>query len=168
MIHKVYMLTNNETGKSYVGMTVGTIENRIRQHVYHGSTVGAEIAKYGIECFTISILYRVRSRKRALDLEQQAIDRYQTHTPNGYNMSARGRRYPGRGGPKKGNRNSRRRPVVAMDDHRTVVHRFETIMCAANALGIHRNTIHRAIANPHYTSGGFHWKDADDDASHGG
>lgn len=122
----------------------------------------------GVDRFTVETLGTYETKAEGLDAEDAAIKAHGTHEPGGYNRRQRGGRYPGCGGAGEGNTNSRRRAVSAYDSTGKLVQTYPTVLDAAKAHGIQRNTIHRAITHPHYTAGGYHWKDAGSPAPHGG
>lgn len=159
MSHTVYLVTNTVTGKRYVGCTSKPLENRMYHHAKRGA-MAEDISRIGLHSFLAEVLHTCETKQAARDIEDAEIKRLRTHTPYGYNRRQRGGRYPGAGGAGEGNTNSRRRPVTAHYPDGIEAAYYDTVMDAAKALRIQRNTIHRAILNPHYTAGGFHWRDA--------
>lgn len=168
MMFTVYMIRHRATGKAYVGITTMPLTRRVYHHMQRGTCVGRAMAQDGADAFEVLTLSTHATKDAGLEAESAAIWKHGTHAPDGYNHRARGGRYPGCGGAGEGNKNSRRRAVSAYDKQGNKVQDYPTIMDAAKALGVQRNTIHRAIINPHYTSGGFHWRDAGSPAPHGG
>lgn len=82
------------SGKSYVGITVGTTQQRWGRHVYVSSTgegyaIGAAIRKYGREDFTVETLLEA-DRKYLLEIEPKLIELYGSQTPGGYNIVSGG------------------------------------------------------------------------------
>lgn len=164
----VYKITHKPTGKAYIGVTTMDLPRRVYHHQQRGTSIGAAMNEHGAEQFEITALSQHATKVEGLMAESAAIWAHDTHTPNGFNRRARGGKYPGCGGAGEGNTNSRRRAVSAYDHAGNLVQTYPTVMDAAKAHGVARNTIHRAIIHPHYTSGGFHWKDAGSPAPHGG
>lgn len=165
---KVYKITHTATGRGYIGVTTMPIDHRVYHHMKRQTPIGALMKQLGKDAFTVEVLSKHTSKAAGLEAESAAIWQHRTHEPDGFNRRARGGRYPGCGGAGEGNTNSRRRAVSAYDRAGKLVQTYPTVMDAAKALGIQRNTIHRAITHPHYTSGGYHWKDAGRPAPHGG
>lgn len=155
----VYLVTNTVTGKQYVGVTTDAITKRLYWHskVRTGSLYPT-ILEYGVAAFTIVCLSTHDDKEDALAEEARQIVALDTHMPSGYNRQVRGGRYPGRGGPKPGNTNSRRTPVRQCTRLGHPMRTWPTVTDAAKALGIQRNTIHRAMSNPSYTAAGYRWQ----------
>ena len=88
----VYLVTNTVNGKRYVGQTNRSLARRWSQHC---SSVGCcalsgAIQKYGKENFSIEPLFDVPTRELADEFEIEYIERYCTHSPNGYNLKSGG------------------------------------------------------------------------------
>lgn len=92
----IYKLTS-PSGKSYIGQTVRSIEDRFKQHVNRarlddklGCTyLNAAIKKYGFDNFKHEILLEINNN--LLDeYEIKLIDVYNTLEPNGYNLTKGG------------------------------------------------------------------------------
>lgn len=101
----IYIITNNITGKQYIGQSIH-IEKRMKEHQYcnslHTSYLENSIQKYGWENFTWNILYKCKPEQ--LDLEEQKfIALYNTYH-NGYNLT--------RGGDLKGYGNPMHNPIL--------------------------------------------------------
>lgn len=152
----VYVVTNAVNDKRYVGMT-SKPAIRLLQHSYRGA-MRADIARHGIDCFTLTVLSVHENRADALSEEQAQIVAQRSHIPNGYNRRMRGGRYPGCGGAGSQNKNSRRVECVAYYPDGHEAFRFPTVLDASKSLGIARNTIHRCFRFPEYRAGGYHWK----------
>ena len=165
---QVYKITHRETGRAYIGVTSMTLPKRITYHKVRQNPIGAAMRQHGDDAFTVEVLSTHGDKESGMSAESEAIWQHGTHDPVGYNRRVRGGKYPGCGPQHFGNKFSRRRAVSAFDRTGKLVQTYDTVMDAAKALCIHRNTIHRAIAKPHYTAGGYHWKDAGSPAPHGG
>jgi hypothetical protein len=143
----------------YVGVTTMTLHNRMLAHKGDGP-MSALLKAEGLEGFEYSVVQSFSSKEQALAAEAALIHQLGCHEPSGFNRQVRGGRYPGRGGPKLGNMNSRRRAVAQLTKDGEVVRIWPTVLDAANTLGIARNTIHRCFRHPTYSAGGFRWKAA--------
>ena len=92
----IYKITNTVNGKSYIGQTVNdAMKGRIPLHLRgKGSPLIANaIAKYGESAFDIVILHNNIFNFMLDILEIEAIAKFNTLAPNGYNLE-----YGGRGG----------------------------------------------------------------------
>lgn len=159
MSHTVYLVTNQATGRQYVGCTTMGLHSRMLHH-FHKGAMAADATTMGRHVFVAEVLHTCDTKGAARNLEDAEIKARNTHEPHGYNRRQRGGSYPGCGGAGKENRNSRRRAVEAYHPDGALAGTYDTVLDAAKAQGIQRNTIHRAILNPHYTAGGFFWRDA--------
>ena len=86
----IYKITNTVNGKSYIGKTTrDAVKTRIRDHLRgKGSQpVKDEIEKYGKDAFTYEILRDGIIPEFLGDLEIEAIAKYNTVVPNGYNLT---------------------------------------------------------------------------------
>ncbi len=74
---KIYLITNKVNGKQYVGLTIGPLDSRLKQHIAAAkkgrkAPLPNAIRKYGAEAFTIQL---IRNDARSFDeLQQQEID----------------------------------------------------------------------------------------------
>jgi len=74
---KIYLITNKVNGKQYVGLTIGPLDARLKQHIAAAkkgrkAPLPNAIRKYGAEAFTIKL---IRNDARSFDeLQQQEID----------------------------------------------------------------------------------------------
>jgi group I intron endonuclease len=89
----VYLLTNIDTGRSYVGQTTQAVPfDRIfthRKSALSGNSsniLHRAIRKYGWSAFRIEIIANCDNRKALDAAEAYFIELYQTMSPNGYNM----------------------------------------------------------------------------------
>lgn len=91
----IYKITNAVNDKSYIGQTIHDAEKtRIRRHL-NGHSRGSElvkraIEKYGKDAFTYEILYDGIIPEFLDDLEIEAIKKFNTIAPNGYNLTTGG------------------------------------------------------------------------------
>ena len=86
-MYKVYLITNIENKKQYVGITKFSIEERFFQHTKRGFLLTEAIQKYGEQNFSIELVEEVESSERAYELEIFYIQKYNTKVPNGYNLT---------------------------------------------------------------------------------
>ncbi len=86
-MYKVYLITNIENKKQYVGITKFSIEERFFQHTKRGFLLTEAIQKYGEQNFFIELVEEVESTERAYELEIFYIQKYNTKVPNGYNLT---------------------------------------------------------------------------------
>lgn len=103
---KIYLITNQSTGKQYVGQTITTLESRLKGHFAEARKGGG--AKGGLkdamrnfpeEDFIIEEIDSfIKCRKELDDLENKRIDQYNTMAPNGYNL----RQFSAFGGGQRG------------------------------------------------------------------
>lgn len=93
----IYILTNTQNGKQYVGQTCGPPKYRWKAHVrearrkIHCPLLGRAILKYGPEVFSLSVVNLTGSSRDWVNfVEQWFIDELQTQKPNGYNVEPGG------------------------------------------------------------------------------
>jgi group I intron endonuclease len=92
----VYLLTNLENGKRYVGKTKHDLDRRWYNHIQDargGSSyaIHAAIRKYGRESFNRAVLGEYTTEEEALLAEKKFIAKLGTFGENGYNMCEGGR-----------------------------------------------------------------------------
>jgi group I intron endonuclease len=87
--YKIYKITNNITGKLYIGLTKRDLKIRFRQHCYVNKCayLFRAIKKYGPQNFSINELTRVNSLGEAQKQESRYIIELNTLCPNGYNLT---------------------------------------------------------------------------------
>lgn len=93
--YKIYLITNSLNGKQYVGLTIGTLQDRLKQH-FASARKGRKaplpnaIRKYGESFFTIEL---IRSDAQTYEeLQEQEIHEIATRgtIKNGYNSAVGG------------------------------------------------------------------------------
>ncbi len=93
--YKLYLITNNQTKKEYVGITIGSLEKRLKSHFSAAkrgrkNALSNAIRKYGEKSFDIKI---IRSDARSFDeLQSQEIEEIaeRNSIKNGYNTAVGG------------------------------------------------------------------------------
>jgi group I intron endonuclease len=90
----VYKITNTETGKSYIGYTSLTPQERWIQHVYESgykskTKFKKSIRKHGVECWTHEILKTTETKEEAVCVEIEMIKFFDTYR-TGYNSTLGG------------------------------------------------------------------------------
>lgn len=83
----VYITTNLVNGKKYVGSHRGDIND---SYLGSGKALKLAFKKYGRENFDREILQETKNIKDARKLEEQYIQKYNTLSPNGYNIHPSG------------------------------------------------------------------------------
>ena len=83
----IYRITNNLNGKTYVGQTQRTLEERMRYHLKEDLYVDRAIKKHGIENFTVDVLEQCATLDELNEQEKYWIATLNTKAPNGYNLT---------------------------------------------------------------------------------
>lgn len=91
MFGAVYVITNQIDGKSYVGQTTRTLEQRFAEHAKADSLLGNAIRRYGAENFSIEILAACETKAELDDKERLYIEKLNCKHPYGYNSTEGGR-----------------------------------------------------------------------------
>lgn len=92
----IYLVTNRLNGKQYVGQTLrDDIELRWKEHrkickASLGKYIYNAYLKHGIENFDFKVICNCDNEK-CNDLEEEYIQKYNTISPNGYNLKSGGR-----------------------------------------------------------------------------
>jgi group I intron endonuclease len=93
----IYIIENLENGKSYIGQTTRTIEQRFNEHCKSFSgchMLRNAIQKYGRDCFSIEAIWEGECPQEQLnELEIHYIKHFNSIYPHGYNLT-----YGGEGG----------------------------------------------------------------------
>lgn len=91
----IYCIYNKNTGKMYIGQTVRTLKERFHEHKNaHKSLktlIGRSIRKHGKDSFECYQLDFAESQDQLDYLELMYIAKYNTISPNGYNLRSGGR-----------------------------------------------------------------------------
>ena len=81
------MFENKITHKKYVGQTVRSFDERLKEHVRKRKTLlGKAINKYGLENFYYCVLYEAKTIEELNEMEKYFIKVFDTVAPNGYNL----------------------------------------------------------------------------------
>ena len=103
MIHYIYCYTNKINNKQYIGQT-NNLERRKKQHIQdsihqhsgrekvYEQPIHCAIRKYGINNFNIEVLKIIDTQdwNEVNKIESEYIKKYNTLSPNGYNLKAEG------------------------------------------------------------------------------
>jgi len=92
IVGELYKITFKTRGKSYIGITIHNSAKRIKQHAAPSCTtlVGRAYNKYGRADTKIEILATSDDFNELCRLEREAICKYNTLSPNGYNRTVGG------------------------------------------------------------------------------
>lgn len=95
MTGHVYKITNQITGKEYVGFTTRSVEHRFKKHksmVYKKgcSALYRAMEKYGKENFTVQVLFTSEDLSELKKAESEYIISHRTLSPHGYNLTTGG------------------------------------------------------------------------------
>lgn len=90
----IYLIRNKVNGKIYIGQTVESISKRFTRHCSEcnldGMVITKAIFKYGKENFTIEKIHECSSMEELNMMEEFYIKKYDTLSPNGYNIKSGG------------------------------------------------------------------------------
>lgn len=93
----VYKITNNVTGRAYIGITTKSVRHRWKAHLCNAFVKNVDyylyraMRKYGKEAFSVETLYEASSHKELISVEKGLIAQYGTYsTANGYNQTLGG------------------------------------------------------------------------------
>ena len=83
----IYKITNNINGKVYIGQTIRTLDERIREHKrFKKSLISKAFRKYGFKNFIFEIIDNADSIEELNDKECKWIKLYNCIVPLGYNQ----------------------------------------------------------------------------------
>jgi group I intron endonuclease len=91
----IYKVTNKVNGKCYVGQTIQKLEKRIQGHLKESKMENnrpflLSIKKYGIDNFLFEVIDTAKNLIELDDKEIYWIDKYNTISPHGYNITKGG------------------------------------------------------------------------------
>ena len=96
---EIYILKNKINNKVYIGQTTQGSKVRFKQHLKllksnQTQLIHKAIKKYGKENFYYEVLYEnIDNYEQLNKLEEECILKYNSLTPNGYNMCPGGQKY---------------------------------------------------------------------------
>ena len=85
----VYKITNRVNGKSYIGITTRTLDERFNEHCTADSYIGRAIRKYGENNFIKQVIDYADNHQELIELEIEYIKHYDSFK-NGYNLTIGG------------------------------------------------------------------------------
>lgn len=183
---EIYKITNLINDKCYVGKTKHESVIRWRDHIngYHPSSlIHKAIVKYGVENFSFEVVESNVSEAELNMVEMFYIHKFNSKTPNGYNLTDGGdggiglivsdetkqKQSKQRKGKswtplqrevlsktRLGNNNAGKR--VAMISDGKVLKIFQSTIEASKLTGIYRTNISRSCRNSNLKAGGYHWQ----------
>ena len=159
----IYCITNQVTGKQYVGQTVTGVQKRFNDHIRCGkdesecsSLLYRAMKKYGVENFTIETIEILHSDSRESlkellnEREIHHIALLNTYKPNGYNLTHGGLAFA----------DHVLHPVYKVDKSGFVVAIYSSESEAEVCNGFVAGTVKRGLySNSHYANG-FYWYSA--------
>ena len=88
---RIYKITNKVNGKLYIGQTIYPLSYRYTNHLSdarngRGYAMASAIRKYGEKNFKIELIEEC-DEDQLNDLEIKYIKKYNSVTPNGYNLT---------------------------------------------------------------------------------
>ena len=145
----IYKITNLQNSHSYIGQSIN-IENRIKAHyrTKDSAYIHRAIQKYGKNNFKYSILEICAPNKQELnEREQYYIKKYNTLSPNGYNLT--------KGGDNPGIYNQKSVSKYTLD--RKFITSYPSIAMAARANNLDSRNICQVLSHKTNSCGGFQW-----------
>lgn len=91
----VYLITNKINGKQYVGQTTRSLSDRWKFHCSSSSgclAIKSAIIKYGKENFDVEAIFNACTEEELNEKEIEFISKFNTISPNGYNLKTGGNR----------------------------------------------------------------------------
>lgn len=83
----IYRITNKINGKVYIGQTSQKLSKRLGFHRTACSAIGNAIRRYGLDCFSITVIDHAESKEELDEKEIHYIWFYSCKAPNGYNLT---------------------------------------------------------------------------------
>lgn len=86
----VYLITNKENNKKYIGQTIGTLDRRWKRHVADSLSNRSDtkfsraIRKYGKDSFKVEVIYETENKDELDTVEKEMIKKYNSIL-EGYN-----------------------------------------------------------------------------------
>jgi hypothetical protein len=177
----IYKITNKNNNKVYIGQTIFNIDERFKQHIYAAlkrktkSIIYAAIRKYGPENFTIEEIDGANSMSELNYLETHYIYKFNSLSPNGYNLSSGGGNKRTHPETKKklslalkGRKISQKHKDILVDIHSIEIHQYDlegnyirswkSAMDASRSLNIENSEINKCGKKRRKMCGGFMWR----------
>ena len=163
--YSVYVHTNRNNGKRYVGVTKQAPERRWQKGAgYDKTPFGEAVKQLGWDSFNHEVICSGLDKEHAFELEKALIREFRSNEPEyGYNVSDGG--YADDCFPRCSGIDHWHHARVNMIDPNNgrILRTFDTQSQAAEALGISRKGITKACQGLCQTYKGFVWKYADKD-----
>lgn len=88
----IYLVTNKENGKLYVGKTVRSIEDRMSRHYFQPSDsyLHRAMRKHGRDAFVSKVIDTAETNEEANEKEKLWIRKLNSVSPSGYNLTLGG------------------------------------------------------------------------------
>jgi group I intron endonuclease len=102
----IYKIVNKLNGKIYIGQTVKSVDQRLREHTKGNSYLSNSLKKHDTQSFEISVIDSAENKKFLNEKEKHWIRLYNCKVPNGYNLTDGGE------GADFGENNVAKRPEV--------------------------------------------------------
>lgn len=93
----IYKFTNKLNGKVYIGQTIQTLEERVKQHIHRkdGTYFHNTLSKYGIESFDVDVIDTATTTQELNNKERYWIEHYNSCDKRyGYNTTLGGETNP--------------------------------------------------------------------------
>jgi hypothetical protein len=84
---QLYKISFKTTDKCYIGITSKTAEIRFKEHCNAKSLISKAIKKYGAESTILTVIGECNDWELLCLSEIEAIEKYNTKNPNGYNLT---------------------------------------------------------------------------------
>ena len=142
----IYLVTNKESGESYVGATTKTMESRRADHEHKankglGGHFQEAIATQGPEAFAWTQIDTANSINELALKEKEYIVKYNTRE-NGYNSDCGG---------------GLQKSVYQYTIDGSLVNTFDSLDSAANAVSAHKTCVGNACTGQSKTCKGYYW-----------
>lgn len=153
----IYCITNNNTGKKYIGQTSVSIKSRYNGHKKQSrygdeSILHQSMRKHGFDAFDVKEVEEVRcdtfTGLKDLLNEREAfyVSEYKTLWPDGYNMTPGGNQII----PKY-------KTILEVDEFGRILNEFDSYIDIINKYGINKGTLNSALNSKTHYSCGRYW-----------
>lgn len=82
----IYKIENKINGKCYIGQTIRNLDERVSEHLRKNYYIGRALNKYGLHNFDIDVIDYAESIDELNSKECFYIEKYNSMTPQGYNL----------------------------------------------------------------------------------